>query len=214
MLENMTKSMMYSYLTSIFCVFIIISNILATKTLKIEFIMLPCSILVFPMLFSINDILSEIYGFAMTRNVIYLGFVLNIISVVIFSIAIILPSNSPSADAFATILGTTPRLFIAGLVSYLISNMINSQIMVKLKEKYYNLLFVRCITSSAVGQTIDSVIFITTGFYGVFSTELIITMIWCQAVFKVLYEFIIYPFTRYIIHYIRELDDGELENMI
>ena len=95
MLENMTKSMIYSYLTSIFC---------------------------------------EIYGFAMTRNVIFLGFVLNIISVVIFSIAIILPSNSPSADAFATILGTTPRLFIAGLVSYLISNIINSQIMVKLKE--------------------------------------------------------------------------------
>lgn len=214
MLENMTKSMIYSYLTSIFCVFIIISNILATKTLKIEFIMLPCSILVFLMLFSINDILSEIYGFAMTRNVIFLGFVLNIISVVIFSIAIILPSNSPSADAFATILGTTPRLFIAGLLSYLISNLINSQIMVKLKEKYYNLLFVRCITSTAVGETIDSVVFITTAFYGVFSTELIITMIWCQAVFKVLYEFIIYPFTRYIIHYIRELDDGELENMI
>lgn len=190
MLENMTKSMIYSYLTGIFCVLIIISNILATKTLKIGLIMLPCSILVFPILFSINDILSEIYGFAMTRNVIFLGFVLNIISVVIFSIAIILPSNSPSADAFATILGTTPRLFIAGLLSYLISNMINSQIMVKLKEKYYNLLFVRCITSSAVGQTIDSVVFITTAFYGVFSTELIITMICCQAVFKVLYEFI------------------------
>ena len=190
MLENMTKSMMYSYLTSIFCVLIIISNILATKTLKIGLIMLPCSILVFPILFSINSILSEIYGFAMTRNVIYLGFVLNIIAVVIFSIAIMLPSNSPSADAFATILGTTPRLFIAGLLSYLISNMINSQIMVKLKEKYYNLLFVRCITSSAVGQTIDSVVFITTAFYGVFSTELIITMICCQAVFKVLYEFI------------------------
>lgn len=86
--------------------------------------------------------------------------------------------------------------------------------MVKLKEKHYNLLFVRCITSTAVGETIDSVVFITTAFYGVFSTELIITMIWCQAVFKVLYEFIIYPFTRYIIHYIRELDDGELENMI
>ena len=84
MLENMTKSMMYSYLTSIFCVLIIISNILATKTLKIGLIMLPCSILVFPILFGINNILSEIYGFAMTRNVIYLGFVLNIIAVVIF----------------------------------------------------------------------------------------------------------------------------------
>ena len=214
MLENMTKSMMYSYLTGIFCVLIIISNILATKTLKIEFIMLPCSILVFPMLFSINDILSEIYGFAMTRNVIFLGFVLNIIAVVLFSIAIMLPSNSPSADAFATILGTTPRLFIAGLVSYILSNLINSKMMVKLKEKYYNLLFVRCITSTAVGEAIDSIIFITTAFYGVFSNKLIITMICCQVVFKVLYEFLIYPVTRIVIHYIRTLDDGELENII
>jgi hypothetical protein len=103
---------------------------------------------------------------------------------------------------------------MAGLISYLLSNFINSQIMVKLKEKYYNLLFVRCITSTAVGEAIDSIIFISTAFYGIFSTELIITMICCQVIFKVLYEFIIYPVTRTVIHYIRELDDGELENMI
>lgn len=60
MFENMTKTRMYTYLTGMFCALIIISNILGTKTLKIDFIMLPCSILVFPMLFVINDILSEI----------------------------------------------------------------------------------------------------------------------------------------------------------
>ena len=214
MLENMTKSMIYSYLTGIFCVLIIISNILATKTLKIGLIMLPCSILVFPMLFSINDILSEIYGFAMTRNVIYLGFVLNIISVVLFSIAIMLPSNSPSADAFATILGTTPRLFMAGLVSYLISNIINSQIMVKLKEKYYDLLFVRCIGSTAIGETVDSIIFISLSFVGVFSFDVILTMICCQSIFKILYEVICYPLTRKVIFKVRNLEDGELKNQI
>ena len=214
MFKNITKARMYSYLTGTFCALIIISNILGTKTLKFEFIMLPCSILTFPMLFIINDILSEIYGFKMTKNVILLGFALNIMAVVFYSIAIILPSNSTNSDAFATILGTTPRLFIAGLVSYILSNLINSKIMVKLKEKYYNLLFVRCITSTAVGEAIDSIIFITTAFYGVFSNELIITMICCQVVFKVLYEFIIYPVTRIVIHYIRTLDDGELENII
>ena len=214
MFENLTKARMYSYLTGMFCALIIMSNILGTKTLKIEFIMLPCSILTFPLLFIINDILSEIYGFTMTRNVILLGFVINIIAVVLYTIAIMLPSNSPTADAFSAILGTTPRLLMAGLISYLLSNFINSQIMVKLKEKYYNLLFVRCITSTAVGEAIDSIIFISTAFYGIFSTELIITMICCQVIFKVLYEFIIYPVTRTVIHYIRELDDGELENMI
>ena len=157
MFKNITKARMYSYLTGMFCALIIISNILGTKTLKFEFIMLPCSILTFPMLFIINDILSEIYGFEMTKNVILLGFALNIIAVVFYSIAIILPSNSSNTNAFATILGTTPRLFIAGLVSYILSNLINSKIMVKLKEKYYNLLFVRCVTSTAVGEAIDSI---------------------------------------------------------
>ena len=134
MFEHMTKTKAFSYLTGIFCALIIVSNILGTKTLKIEFIMLPCSILTFPILFIVNDILSEIYGFEMAKEVIYLGFVLNIMAIILYSIAIMLPSNSTTAEAFSSILGTTPRLFIAGLASYLISNILNSKIMVILKK--------------------------------------------------------------------------------
>lgn len=207
MLEQMTKTKAYSYLTGTFCALIIASNILATKTLKVEFIMLPCSIMTFPILFIVNDILSEIYGYKMAKNVIYLGFILNIIAVILYSIAIMLPSESPNAEAFSSILSTTPRLFIAGLISYLMGNIINSKIMVVLKEKYNDNLFVRCIASTVVGEAIDSIIFITVSFYGVFPGELIITMICCQVVFKVLYEIIAYPITRKIIIFVKRLDD-------
>ena len=214
MLTNFTKTKMYALLVGMFCALIIMSNILGTKTLQIEFIVLPCSILTFPALFIINDILSEIYGYNMTRNVIYLGFLLNILAVILYSIAMALPSNSPNADAFATILGTTPRLFFAGLCSYMFSNIVNAQIMVKLKEKYYDLLFVRCITSTLVGEAIDSMIFITVEFYGVFPNDVILSMICCQVVFKVLYELISYPVTRKVIHHIKSLDYGELKGQI
>ncbi len=203
----MTKTKAYSYLTGTFCALIIASNILATKTLKVEFIMLPCSIMTFPILFIVNDILSEIYGYKMAKNVIYLGFILNIIAIILYSIAIMLPSDSPNAEAFSSILSTTPRLFIAGLISYLMGNIINSKIMVVLKEKYNDYLFVRCIASTVVGEAIDSIIFITVSFYGVFPGELIITMICCQVVFKVLYEIIAYPITRKIIIFVKRLDD-------
>lgn len=203
----MTKTKAYSYLTGTFCALIIASNILATKTLKVEFIMLPCSIMTFPILFIVNDILSEIYGYKMAKNVIYLGFILNIIAVILYSIAIMLPSDSQNAEAFSSILSTTPRLFIAGLISYLMGNIINSKIMVVLKEKYNDYLFVRCIASTVVGEAIDSIIFITVSFYGVFPGELIITMICCQVVFKVLYEIIAYPITRKIIIFVKRLDD-------
>ncbi len=161
----------------------------------------------FPILFIVNDILSEIYGYKMAKNVIYLGFILNIIAVILYSIAIMLPSDSPNAEAFSSILSTTPRLFIAGLISYLMGNIINSKIMVVLKEKYNDYLFVRCIASTVIGEAIDSIIFITVSFYGVFPGELIITMICCQVVFKVLYEIIAYPLTRKIIFSVKTLDD-------
>ena len=214
MFENLTKTKIYSLLVGMFCALMIMSNILGTKTLNIGWIMLPCGILTFPALFIINDILSEIYGFKLTRDVIYLGFILNILAVALYSIAILLPSNSPNADAFATILGTTPRLFVAGLCSYFVSNILNSKVLVKLKEKYYDLLFARCMLSTIVGEAVDSIIFISLSFIGVFSWNLILTMIFCQVIFKVLYELVSYPLTRKVIFAIRNVDDGELAGQI
>ena len=182
MFENLNKTNVYAYLAGIFFACMIASNILATRTLEIGFIALPCSILTFPILFIVNDILSEIYGYKLTRD----------------------------APAFAALLSTTPRLFVAGLVSYMLGNLLNSRVLVKLKERYHNLLFVRVVGSTIIGETVDSVIFISLSFYGVLPNELIMTMICCQIVFKVLYELIFYPVTRKVILKIRSLDEGSL----
>ena len=206
----MNKTKVYAYLAGIFFACMITSNILATRTMEISFIALPCSILTFPILFIVNDILSEIYGYKLTKDVIYLGFIINLVAVVLYQVAMIFPSNSPNAPAFAALLSTTPRLFVAGLISYMASNLLNSKILVKLKEKYHNLLFVRVVGSTVIGVTVDSVIFIFTSFYGVLPNELVVTMICCQIVFKVLYELIFYPVIRKVIFKIRTLDEGSL----
>ena len=206
----MNKTKAYAYLAGIFCACMIASNILATRTLEMSFIALPCSILTFPILFIVNDILSEIYGYKLTRDVIYLGFIINVVAVGLYQVAMMFPSSSPNAPAFAALLSTTPRLFVAGLVSYMLGNLLNSMVLVKLKEKYSDLLFVRVVGSTIIGETVDSVIFISISFYGVFPNGLIVTMICCQIVFKVLYELIFYPVTRKVIFKIRALDDGSL----
>ncbi len=214
MFENITKTRVYAFLTGIFCASMIASNILATKTLEIEFIALPCSILTFPLLFIVNDVLSEIYGYKMTRDVIYLGFIINVLAIVLYQVAMVFPSSSPNASAFASLLSTTPRLFIAGLASYIMGNILNSKVLIKLKEKNSDLLFVRCIVSTVIGESVDSIVFISLSFVGVLPINLILTMICCQIVFKVLYELIAYPVTRKVIYYVRTLDDGELEGQI
>ena len=195
MFENLNKTNVYAYLAGIFFACMIASNILATRTLEIGFIALPCSILTFPILFIVNDILSEIYGYKLTRDVIYLGFIINVVAVGLYQ---------------AALLSTTPRLFVAGLISYMLGNLLNSRVLVKLKERYHNLLFVRVVGSTIIGETVDSVIFISLSFYGVLPNELIMTMICCQIVFKVLYELIFYPVTRKVILKIRSLDEGSL----
>ena len=210
MFENMNKTKVYAYLAGIFFACMITSNILATRTMEISFIALPCSILTFPILFIVNDVLSEIYGYKLTKDVIYLGFIINVVVVALYQVAMIFPSSSPNATAFAVLLSTTPRLFVAGLISYMASNLLNSKVLVKLKEKYHNLLFVRIVGSTVIGQTVDSVIFIFISFYGVLPNNLVVTMICCQIVFKVLYELIFYPLTRKVVFKIRTLDEGAL----
>ncbi len=206
----MNKTKAYAFLAGIFCACMIASNILATRTLEIRFIALPCSILTFPILFIVNDVLSEIYGYKLTKDIIYLGFIINVVAVGLYQVAMMFPSSSPNAPSFAALLSTTPRLFVAGLISYLMGNILNSRVLVKLKEKYSDLLFVRVIVSTMIGETVDSVIFISISFYGVLPDELIVTMICCQIVFKVLYELIFYPVTRKVIFKIRTLDEGSL----
>ena len=214
MFENVTKARAYAYLAGVFWAFMIISNILATRTLEIEFIVLPCSILTFPVLFIVNDILSEIYGYNMTKDIIYLGFIINTFAIVLYHIAMLFPSNSPNADAFAMLLSTTPRLFVAGLISYMLGNLLNSKVLVVLKEKYSDGLFVRCILSTVIGETVDSIIFISISFIGVLPSDVVLTMICCQIVFKSLYEILAYPVTRNVIFRLRTLDDGELKGQI
>jgi uncharacterized integral membrane protein (TIGR00697 family) len=209
-----TKARAYAYLAGVFWAFMIISNILATRTLEIEFIVLPCSILTFPVLFIVNDILSEIYGYNMTKDIIYLGFIINTFAIVLYHIAMLFPSNSPNADAFAMLLSTTPRLFVAGLISYMLGNLLNSKVLVVLKEKYSDGLFVRCILSTVIGETVDSIIFISISFIGVLPSDVVLTMICCQIVFKSLYEILAYPVTRKVIFRLRTLDDGELKGQI
>ena len=68
--------------------------------------------------------------------------------------------------------------------------------------------------STAVGEFLDSCIFITIAFIGEFPVNIIITMICCQVGFKILYEFISYPITRKVVFALRKVDDGELKGQI
>ena len=208
-LENKPSQMeLYPIITALFCGCLIISNILASKTFSLYDIILPCGVVIFPRVYIVGDVLTEIYGFTLAKRTIYLGFIINLIAVIAYQIAIFLPGTDlATSNAFSIILGSTPRILIASLISYLVGSYVNAYFMKILKEKYTDYLFARCSISTLFGEGLDAIIFITIAFAGLMPNEVLITMIICQGAFKIIYEIIVYPITRTVINWIKSLDD-------
>ena len=199
---------LYPIITALFCGCLIISNILASKTFSLYDIILPCGVVIFPLVYIVGDVLTEIYGFKLAKRTIYLGFIINLIAVIAYQIAIFLPGTDlATSNAFSIILGSTPRILIASLISYLVGSYVNAYFMKILKERYTEYLFARCSISTLFGEGLDAIIFITIAFAGLMPNEVLITMIICQGAFKIIYEIIVYPITRTVINWIKSLDD-------
>lgn len=206
---DLTKTDLYAILVGIFCAGLIISNIIASKTFEFFWITLPCGVIIFPLIYIVNDVLAECYGFKKARRAIYLGFFMSLIAVICYNVTMFLPAPAyfTGDGAFHTVLGSTLRLLVASFAAYLIGSLINAKLMVYLKGKYENKLFFRCISSTFAGEGMDALIFITIGFLGTMPVSALLTMIVAQALFKTAYEVVVYPLTRHVIHNVKDLKD-------
>ena len=205
--EQLTQQELYAILTGIATSTLIISNILAFKTFTFFDIILPCAVIVFPIIYIVNDILAEIYGFRKARRVIFLGFIMNLLAVILYAIAIALPAPVffEGSEAFRLVLSNSPRVLLASFTAYLFGSILNAYVMTYLKDKAEKYLFIRCIASTICGEGLDAILFITIAFYNTMPITALIIMIISQAAFKTVYEIITYPVTKSVINYIKRL---------
>lgn len=209
MFENLTKTELYAVLTGIFTASLIISNIIAGKTFVFFQVALPCGVVIFPVIYIVNDILAEVYGYKKARNVIILGFFMNLVAVICYTVTMLLPAPAffENSQAFSIVLGSTPRLLLASFSAYLVGSLVNAKMMVYLKSWDEDKLFFRCIASTFFGEGLDAVVFILIGFFGTMPMEALLLMIVAQALFKTVYEIIVYPVTRIVIFKVKELPE-------
>lgn len=207
MFENLTKTELYAVLTGIFTACLIVSNIIAGKTFDFYSFTLPCGVIIFPVIYIVNDVLAEVYGYEKARRVILLGFFMNLIAVICYNITIWLPAPVffENSEAFGIVLGSTARLLVASFVAYLVGSLVNAKLMTYLKGWDEEKLFFRCIVSTLFGEGLDALIFITIGFFGTMPTDALLMMIVVQTLFKTGYEMIVYPLTRYVIGSVKAL---------
>ena len=202
------KGQLYPILTGVFVACLLISNVLSAKTFTLSSVVLPTAVIIFPVVYIVNDVMAEIYGFKKATRIILLGFALNLLAVVAYSIAIALPAPAFAAEgaaAFALTLGSTWRVLIASFAAYLVGSLVNAGVMVRMKERLQEHLMLRCVLSTLLGEGIDAIIFITIAFAGTMPWESLLIMIAAQAAFKTLFEVVFYPLTRVVIKKVERL---------
>lgn len=185
-------------LFGIYCASLMIQNILATKTFDIAAFTVTTGVLISPLIFIIQDISSELFGYKQTKKMILLSFVMNFIAVILFQLAIMIPASGSymNQEAFSTILGSTARITSASFAAYVTGSLINTKVMVALKHRERQNLFVRAISSTLAGQLCDNAIFAFAAFLFVLPVPVIVSMVIGGTLFEVIYEVIFYPVTK------------------
>ncbi len=208
--EKVTVSRLFACLMGVYITCLLLSNLIAGKMMALGSVTLPAAVILFPITYILGDVFTEIYGYKNMRTVIWMGFACSAFAVIIYMITIALPHPDfwGNQEAFATVLGTTPRVFAASLIGYLFGEFSNSMILSKLKVKTEGKkLWMRTIGSTIVGEAFDTVIFISISFWGTMPTETLLQMMLFQYLFKVCYEIIFTPVTYAVVRKLKKIED-------
>ncbi len=175
---------------------------MAVKLIGVFGLVLDAGTLIFPISYIFGDVLTEVYGFRRARQVIWLGFLCNLLAVGAISLGLVLPAASfwEGQAAYEQILGYAPRLLTASFVAYLIGELANSFVLARMKVATEGRwLWSRTIGSTVVGQGFDSLIFVLIAFYGTIPTSALLSVILTQWVLKSAYEALATPFTYLVV---------------
>ena len=201
----MSFSHRFVIITAIFVTCLLTANIVGVKMASLGPVILPAAVILFPLSYIVGDIITEVYGYRQARKVIWLGFACNLIFVIIAWVGQALPPAPlwGGQEAYESILGYTPRLLAASFGGYLAGEFGNSFIMAKMKVLTRGRwLWARTISSTIVGQGLDSAIFIPGAYFGApFFVPIIILHHWLA---KILIEAAATPLTYAVVNHLKK----------
>jgi len=169
-------------------------------------------ILFFPLSYVFGDVLTEVYGYARSRRVIWAGFGALIFASIMSTVIVKLPAAPGWAqqEAYEDIFGQTPRIALASLTAFWAGEFLNSFVLAKLKIKTEGrFLWMRTIGSTIIGEAVDSSVFYPIAFLGVWSTNLVMTVMVSNYLIKVLWEAVVTPVTYQVVGFLKRAEQED-----
>ena len=192
----MTNYKYLNLITGVFTATLVITNVLNTKIFMCFGFAFPAGILTFPLTFLAADALTEVYGYRVTRQVIWSGFSALLFMMLASVVAIQLPPAPfwQLQSAFASILDQVPRIVVASILAYWCGEFINSFVLARSKVRSEGKwMWLRFITSTMAGQAVDTLVFMTIAFLGVYPPSAMLTLFVSAWAFKVAWELVALP---------------------
>ena len=208
-------------ITAVFVTALVVSNIIAVKLISLGPLQVTGAFVIFSISYIFGDVLTEVYGYARSRQVIWIGFACNLLAVIAISIAGWLPpppnwtlgyaTAAEAQTAYSMILGSTPLILVASLSAYLVGEFINSFVLAKLKiATGGRWLWVRTIGSTLVAQVADTGIFVTIMVLGgIFAASDMLIIIGSEWLAKVVYEIIATPITYRVVNFLKKAEQED-----
>jgi uncharacterized integral membrane protein (TIGR00697 family) len=203
----------YDILMAAFVTVLLTSNLIgAPKVANVWGFTFGAGVLFFPLSYLFGDILTEVYGYARSRKVVWAGFGAMIFAALMSEFIRRLPGAEgwEHQQSFDVIFGLAPRVALASLMGYLVGEFMNSFVLAKMKVYSEGKhLWMRTIGSTIVGEAVDSVIFYPIAFFGVWPNSLVLEVMISNYVVKVVWEIMMTPFTYKIVAFLKRAENED-----
>lgn len=205
----------YKYLgllTALYITFQLISDVTAGKI--ISFLGFPVSVTVvyFPVTYILSDVLTEVYGYAKARSVIWTVLLCSVLAGVFYQLVVILPPASffTTNESYVQIFGQVPLILIGGWVAVFAGEICNSYVLAKLKILCKGrMLWLRTISSTVVGQFVNTLAFYAIALSGVLPMSVLVEAVLTGWLIKTAIEVIFTPVTYLVIAYLKRVEDED-----
>ena len=212
-LKSGAHTKLLNIFTSLYITILVLVPSVASKFIAIGPLTIGGATLIFPITYIFNNILTEVYGYTLSRRVIWTGMFCSAFSALVYWFVGAMPPAAflHNQEAYDAILGTAPRIVAASLAAYFFGEFANSYVLSKLKflqkGKSGKYQAGRFVASTIVCEFFDTVIFFLGGFYGVIATpDLARTMLTIWLV-KIAYEIIALPLTLKFTNWVKKVEN-------
>ena len=211
-----TPSRTYRYYDLVMAAFVTVllcANLIgASKIASVFGYTFGAGVLFFPISYVFGDVLTEVYGYARARKVVWAGFGALIFASVMSAIVLAFPPAPgwPHQAAFETVFGGTPRIAGASLVAYFAGEFTNSFVLAKMKiATSGRFLWARTIGSTIAGELVDSAIFYPLAFLGVWSGAQVASVMVSNYAIKVAWEALMTPVTYRVVGFLKRAENED-----